>query len=144
MSSKKSIQPVSRRLAFAALAAAVAIGLAGPAFAVGETTGGIVGSVHEGDHAIAGAQVSIRQLDTGLTRTVSTDAQGNFRMPLLPVGGYEVTVNSAGSNASRKERTLEHPQKALRFKNNTLAEAQIILETTLRKTAAKNIEQRGR
>ncbi len=81
-----------------ALAVAITLAVAQPVLASGETTGGISGVVREGQSAVAGAQVSIRQLDTGLTRSVATDAQGNFRMPQLPIGRYEVTVTTAGGS----------------------------------------------
>ena len=41
--------------------------------------------------AIAGATVNIKNLDTGLTRTVNTSAHGSYAVPELPIGNYRVT-----------------------------------------------------
>src|SRR5450432_390625 len=44
---------------------------------------------------IAGARVSARNLDTGLAMEVLTPPSGLFRLPLLPVGPYSLTVEAA-------------------------------------------------
>jgi outer membrane receptor for ferrienterochelin and colicin len=46
--------------------------------------------------AIAGATVSLRNLGTNLTRTISTNPEGSFRAGELPVGQYELRVESPG------------------------------------------------
>jgi hypothetical protein len=72
--------------------------LVGQALAQGGATGAITGTVQDPSGAvIAGAEVRIVNQDTGvLTRTAKTDANGSFTVPLLPVGTYTVSVNSAG------------------------------------------------
>jgi outer membrane receptor protein involved in Fe transport len=45
---------------------------------------------------VAGAAVVIRNGETGLTRTLQTDAEGRYLATLLPVGPYAVTVTKAG------------------------------------------------
>jgi len=50
----------------------------------------------QSESAIAGATVTLRDEDTNLVRTVSTDAGGFFRAGELPVGSYEVRVRSPG------------------------------------------------
>ena len=41
---------------------------------------------------IAGASVNVREIATGLTTTVATDAEGRYRFPYLRVGAYEIRV----------------------------------------------------
>ena len=38
--------------------------------------------------ALEGATITVRNTETGLTRTVRADADGNFRFPFLPIGDY--------------------------------------------------------
>lgn len=62
-----------------------------------ETTGQLVGSVKDPKNvAVAGAKILIRSPQMLQARTVVSDAQGNFRVPLLPVGEYSVTVSKEG------------------------------------------------
>jgi outer membrane receptor protein involved in Fe transport len=46
--------------------------------------------------AVAGATVRLRNQGTSLTRTTSTNSEGAFRAGELPVGQYELRVESAG------------------------------------------------
>lgn len=46
--------------------------------------------------AIAGAQVTARQTETGTERTVTSDAEGRYRIIELPPGTYTLTVNANG------------------------------------------------
>jgi hypothetical protein len=45
---------------------------------------------------VAGANVTVANVDTGLMRTVVTDGMGRYRALLLPVGLYEVHVKQPG------------------------------------------------
>jgi len=45
---------------------------------------------------VAGAEVSARQLDTNLTSSATTEADGRFRFPYLRLGNYEVKVHKQG------------------------------------------------
>ncbi len=59
--------------------------------------GTILGSVTDSSGAaITGATVTIKNLDTGLTRTVTTSDDGSYSAPELPIGNYSVTVEKAG------------------------------------------------
>ena len=42
------------------------------------------------------AAITVRNLETGLTRTAQTGANGGFTVPALPVGPYELTVEKPG------------------------------------------------
>ncbi|MBK7706320.1 MAG: TonB-dependent receptor [Acidobacteria bacterium] len=57
--------------------------------------GQIEGTVTDANSAaVAGATVSVRNLDTGAERSVTTDSEGSYRLPLLPLGKYRVTVEA--------------------------------------------------
>jgi outer membrane receptor protein involved in Fe transport len=63
--------------------------------------GSILGTVTDSSGgSVAGAQVSIRNVDTGVVRTEVTDADGSYRVPELPIGTYEVTVSKESFEAS--------------------------------------------
>lgn len=47
--------------------------------------------------AAAGAEVTVRNDETGFTRTVTADAAGNYRFPFLPVGEYTVEARKDGA-----------------------------------------------
>jgi hypothetical protein len=49
--------------------------------------------------AQAGAVILLHNLDTGLTRTATANAQGEYQIGLLPVGSYEITVTAPGMRA---------------------------------------------
>ncbi len=56
--------------------------------------------------AIPGARVTILRPDTGLARSVTTNAQGGYEFPALPPGNYRVTVRAHGF-ATTVQRSLE-------------------------------------
>src|SRR5690349_6296951 len=45
---------------------------------------------------IADATITVKKLETGVTRAVTTDDTGNFRVFSLPVGSYEVRAEKPG------------------------------------------------
>ena len=71
--------------------------LAGRAFGQTPGTGAISGVVFDpSGRVISNADVLAVNEGTHLSRTVSTTAEGFFRVPLLPPGSYAVTVKAAG------------------------------------------------
>jgi len=70
----------------------------GSSLLMGQTfRGGVVGTVTDASGAaIADAKVTVTSQETGLTRTVQTDDQGNFHFSELPVGAYAVTASKQG------------------------------------------------
>jgi hypothetical protein len=61
------------------------------------TTGTISGTVQDVQGGmVAGATVTVRNLDTNLGRSLTTGEDGRFRLPGLPVGPYELTVEHTG------------------------------------------------
>ena len=59
--------------------------------------GTILGTVTDtSGAAIPGATVSVKNTGTGLLRTITTDDDGNYSTPELPIGTYSVTVEKSG------------------------------------------------
>src|SRR5499427_3426200 len=50
--------------------------------------------------AVGGAMVTVRSLETGATRIVTTDETGNYRVLSLPVGPQEVRAEKSGFRAA--------------------------------------------
>src|SRR5204862_6839772 len=103
----QEIEPMTRKLscllavlalALAALAAAV------PASAQSQAAGGAIeGTVTDQSGAVLpGATVTIRNVNTGVTRETATEAGGLYRAPLLPVGTYEVAVALSGFATTKR------------------------------------------
>jgi Carboxypeptidase regulatory-like domain/TonB-dependent Receptor Plug Domain len=69
-----------------------------PPSAFAQVSGGsITGTVRGATgSAIAGAQISIKDVSTGQVRTALTDTSGSYNLPALPVGNYELTVSAPG------------------------------------------------
>lgn len=61
------------------------------------TTATLVGTVTDPTGAaVPGARVTVVNLDTHFTSTVPSNANGDYRVDLLPVGTYSMTVETAG------------------------------------------------
>src|ERR1039457_6746417 len=62
-------------------------------------TGTILGTVKDPSGAVvAGAAVTVKNLDTGFSRTATTGDDGSYRFSALPVGNYEIDVTHEGFN----------------------------------------------
>ncbi|QUN06307.1 TonB-dependent receptor [Shewanella yunxiaonensis] len=84
-----------RTLVAASVSALFAISI--PVFAASNTDGSIQGAViTTADAPLGNANIVIKNKDTGLTRSVSADASGKYRIPRLPIGTYTVTVSADG------------------------------------------------
>ncbi len=66
--------------------------------ASGQTFRGIIlGTVTDSSGGtVPGATVTIKNVDTGLTRTLTTSDDGSYSAPELPIGNYSVTVEKSG------------------------------------------------
>src|SRR5438045_3893398 len=61
------------------------------------TTGTIEGTVTDANGAaVPGANVEIKNLDTNLLRTLTTNEEGRFVALALPPGNYSVTISKQG------------------------------------------------
>lgn len=88
----------------AALSVAACLGVSLPALA-NNTNGYITGSsVTTSGNVLTDVAVSIENLETGLKRSVVSDANGAFRFPLLPPGPYKITAEKAGFTTTVEER----------------------------------------
>ena len=74
-----------------------------PSFVNAQTfRGSIVGTVTDVNAAaIPDALVGARNVATGLARSSTTDSGGNYSIPELPIGTYEVTVTKANFKTAR-------------------------------------------
>src|SRR5947207_16027645 len=55
--------------------------------------GTVVGNVTDPQGAVVeNAKVSARNVDTGIERSTVTDDSGNYAIPELPIGNYELSV----------------------------------------------------
>jgi Carboxypeptidase regulatory-like domain/TonB dependent receptor-like, beta-barrel len=71
------------------------LGCCAGAFA--QATSQISGTVADASGAvIAGAQITATQTDTGVTRTATSDANGVYALPSLPLGPYRMEVKKEG------------------------------------------------
>ena len=62
-----------------------------------QVTGSILGSVQDAQGAvIPGAQVTAKNQDTGFSRTMQSNGQGEYRIDFLPPGTYQVQVADKG------------------------------------------------
>jgi hypothetical protein len=61
------------------------------------TTGLIQGNVTDPNGAaVSGASITVRNINTGFERTVTSNSDGFFTAPLLPLGTYRVTTTAGG------------------------------------------------
>jgi carboxypeptidase family protein len=72
-------------------------------------TAKIVGTVKDTSGAsVPGATVKVTNVDTNVTRTVMTEADGSYNVPELATGNYQVEVTASGFKAAlRRGITLE-------------------------------------
>jgi len=86
-----------------------------------KTTGQISGNVtDQSGAAIAGAMVTATQPGIGLTRTVMTSVAGNYTIPDLPPGVYQLSVS--------KEGFKETVVAALTLNTSSVASQNVVLE----------------
>ena len=102
-----------------AAAVSLSLGMAMPAVA---NDGLLAGkSVSDSGQVLSGVVVKITNNDTGLTRTIETDSQGNYKFPLLPAGNYTLEA--------RKDGFLMVKQDKLRVGSVGRTSADLTMET---------------
>jgi hypothetical protein len=70
-------------------------------------TGNLSGQVTDATGAVVpAATLTIRDDNTGYTREVKSDGEGNYVFPDLPIGKYTVTVEAAGFETERGAATI--------------------------------------
>lgn len=86
------------------LAAVFSILLAPAVFA--QATGGLSGTVKDPNNAIVqGANITVKNIATNLTRNTTTNNEGRWTLSLLPVGTYTVTYEKEGFKKSVSQNT---------------------------------------
>ena len=80
-----------------------------------QVTASITGTLKDTSGAVVpGATVTVKHLESGLTRTAETDLNGGYTVPSLPVGPYELTVEKPGFKQQvRRGITLVVGQQAV-------------------------------
>src|SRR5947208_2581491 len=92
------IRSLARRPAVLVGAALALLGTPAVLGAQSQATTGIIRGVvaDPSGNPVANAQVVLHETQTNFTRTLTTDAAGNFAGTLLPLGTYDVTARSVG------------------------------------------------
>jgi outer membrane receptor protein involved in Fe transport len=78
---------------------------------------------------LPGVTVTVRQLDTNTTRTGVTESNGQYYLPNLPAGRYELTMELAGFGPAKREIVLRVGQEAtldVGLKIGALAESVLV------------------
>jgi hypothetical protein len=84
--------------------------------------GTILGTVTDTSGAsVPGASVTIRNIDTGLLRTVATSDDGSYAAPELPLGSYTISVEKAGFKTGKVT--------AVKVEVNSELRADVVLQT---------------
>src|SRR5882672_9903820 len=79
------------------IASALALALAAPVFGQQAATATIEGIVTDPNKAaVPGAKVTVKNRDTGLTREITTDDSGIYRIAALPPGAYQISAGGKG------------------------------------------------
>src|SRR5262245_41157909 len=75
----------------------IALLLSGPPIFAQVTTATIAGVAQDSSGAvIPGVSITVKNLDTGITRTAITDEGGRYTVPDLTLGNYEVEAQLPG------------------------------------------------
>jgi hypothetical protein len=93
---------------FRCLAVALAAVSLASVAAAQEVTAGIFGVVQDSSSAVVpGAQIRLRNINTGREFSTSSDESGNFALPFVPIGTYEISAEAQGfKKATVSEVTL--------------------------------------
>src|SRR5579859_3532180 len=77
--------------------------------------GSIVGTVTDASGAIVpGAKVTLREKQTGLTRSIAVNDAGAYNFLQIPFGAYEVAVEVNGFQRAVQENILVHSSGVVR------------------------------
>ncbi|PYU29828.1 MAG: TonB-dependent receptor [Acidobacteria bacterium] len=95
----------------------------------------ITGTVTDTSGAVLpGTMVTVKHLETGLTRAVEADTSGNYSIPSLPVGEYELTAEKMGFQREvRRGINLVVAQEAVL--NLTLQVGSVVQQVTVTEEA---------
>ena len=78
-----------------------------PLLAQNISTAQLNGSVHDPSGAVVpGATITVTDATKGLSRTTTSDGQGNYQLLLLPPGNYTVTGNAPGFSKTTEKNVV--------------------------------------
>src|SRR5262245_1576735 len=90
-----------------------------PATLFGQTLGTITGVVNDASGAaVARAQVAIKNMETNVVRSVTTNEGGNYNVPALNPGMYEIRVESTGFKTMTRSNVELQVQQTARVDFN--------------------------
>jgi Carboxypeptidase regulatory-like domain/TonB dependent receptor len=90
------------------------IGFMSVALAWASTSGSISGTVTDPEgKVVARAQVTVKEINTGLLYQAHSDSKGFYTLPVLPVGRYELEVQAAGFRGYRRKDIVLDTNAAL-------------------------------
>jgi hypothetical protein len=93
------------------------------AVALAQDTGQITGTVRDNTGAVVpNAQVTVTNASQGITRNVTTNGDGEYLVPGLPAGTYDLTVNASGF------QKYQVANLTLRVAQKTRADAKLSVE----------------
>lgn len=116
------------------------------------TNGSILGTVADGSGAVInGATVQVRNMDTGVTRSITTNTEGRFNATDLIVGRYEAEVRAAGFQTSVQreipvtvgaQRVIDFVMQVGQQQQTITVEAQAVQVETTTSAITNLVEQR--
>ena len=72
-----------------------------------KTTASLTGTITDPTQAVVpDAKVSLKNIDTGQTVEASSDGHGEYSLPIIPPGTYEIRVEKAGFGTQPPRRIL--------------------------------------
>ncbi len=105
--------------------AVLALLCASVAFSQSKTMGSLSGSVIDpSNSAVPGARITVTGVQTGSSFAALTDERGEYLVPLLPPGLYDVKIEKAGfAPQSRKNISVTVGEAAVADARLTLSES---------------------
>ena len=96
-----------RKSGWGSLVLGVLFLLTNPEGSWAQVTATVSGKVEDASGAaVGGAMVTVKNIETGAVRTVTTDENGNYRLLAVPVGAQEVRAEKTGFKAASASRVV--------------------------------------
>src|SRR5215467_2474230 len=114
---------------------AIATLLMADVFAGAQDMGGLVGTVADQKAAVvSGAKVTVINRNTGQSRTVLSSTSGDYSVPDLPPGFYDITAEQSGFRKALAQRVKIDVQQTIRV-NFTLQVGEVSEQVTVTSAA---------
>ena len=93
--------------------------------------GSVRGLIHDPQHRpVQGARVTVRAINSDWSQTVTSDDSGEFHFDTVPLGEYQVTVDTPGFAPQQQKLTLTSGREARLHFGLTVARANETVEVT--------------